>query len=571
MTSQDTGDSPANVAALERVVAFVKKQRPRALTKEERLDILMLYARMALDGEKDVCNRVANLLGRNRHVVQAVWRDFRTTESVCVRQVAGNRVNHPTRFPRTEAVVSLVLGFVTNHRGTGVTSTEVLTCLEQNNVLQVDRGNTKKLAASIRSVTRFLHTIDGVVKSADGRNCHFVESPTMSRPSPRLLAATPSAPVGSHVKKESLNPLWKTWDARSVKSGAHHSVYWVKHSSESNEDKYGHVELGKSTFVQAAKYTGDWQNDMKCGYGTQQCASGNKYEGEWKDGLRHGKGIFWVKRNGKLRKQYTGDWAVDKREGLGVFYYEDGGKFEGFWAGNARQGKGRMTYPDGSVYEGHWVDNERSGMGVWSMPNGNRYEGYWLHDKKEGPGRFYYKSTGKVYEAEWQNDTAKCGTYHDSGDTEWDSAATTEAFTLPELELAAPESVLNDTILQLREARLKEQVRRNSRSPSAPSSVVFTLSEAVQRRVQEEFHAIDYHRRGVIRCVDIVQILQDVVDQHDETNYHVRVEALLHELGASYDTAITLPECMDIVALLMEPDEDQPKQHRDGCDEKAHD
>ncbi|RHY35051.1 hypothetical protein DYB32_000452 [Aphanomyces invadans] len=410
MTSQDTGDSPANVAALERVVAFVKKQRPRALTKEERLDILMLYARMALDGEKDVCNRVANLLGRNRHVVQAVWRDFRTTESVCVRQVAGNRVNHPTRFPRTEAVVSLVLGFVTNHRGTGVTSTEVLTCLEQNNVLEVDRGNTKKLAASIRS----------------------------------------------------------TWDARSVKSGAHHSVYWVKHSSESNEDKYGHVELGKSTFVQAAKYTGDWQNDMKCGYGTQQCASGNKYEGEWKDGLRHGKA------------------------------------------------------------------------------NGNRYEGYWLHDKKEGPGRFYYKSTGKVYEAEWQNDTAKCG-------------------------LAAPESVLNDTILQLREARLKDQVRRNSRSQSAPSSVVFTLSEAVQRRVQEEFHAIDYHRRGVIRCVDVVQILQGVVDQHDETNYHVRVEALLHELGASYDTAITLPECMDIVALLMEPDEDQPKQHRDGCDEKAHD
>ncbi|KAF0726509.1 hypothetical protein AaE_009601, partial [Aphanomyces astaci] len=247
--------------------------------------------------------------------------------------------------------------------------------------------------------------------------------------------------------------------------------------------------------------------------------------------------------------------------GLGVFYYEDGGKFEGFWAGNARQGKGRMNYSDGSVYEGHWMDNERSGMGVWTMPNGNRYEGYWLHDQKEGPGRFYYKSTGKVYEAEWQNDTAKCGTYHDSGDAEWDPTATTEAFTLPELELAAPESVLNDTILRLREARLKDQVT----SSQSPTSVVFTLSQETQRRVHDEFHAIDFNRKGVIRCVDVVQILTSLVGEEEEasSDLHVRVEALLGELGASYDTAITLPECMDIVALLMEPDEpSETKPHR---------
>ncbi|RHY14897.1 hypothetical protein DYB25_010015 [Aphanomyces astaci] len=279
----------------------------------------------------------------------------------------------------------------------------------------------------------------------------------MSRPSPRVLAATPSSPMS---KKEATNPLWKTWDAKSVKSGAHHSVYWVKQGSTSNEDKFGHVEVGKSTFVQAAKYTGDWHDDVKSGYGTQLCASGNKYEGEWKDGCRHGKA------------------------------------------------------------------------------NGNRYEGYWLHDQKEGPGRFYYMSTGKVYEAEWQNDTAKCG-----------------------LELAAPESVLNDTILRLREARLKDQVT----SSQSPTSVVFTLSQETQRRVHDEFHAIDFNRKGVIRCVDVVQILTSLVGEEEEANsdLHVRVEALLGELGASYDTAITLPECMDIVALLMEPDEpSETKPHR---------
>ncbi|ETV76893.1 hypothetical protein, variant 2 [Aphanomyces astaci] len=110
----------ANTLALEKVVAFVKKQRPRALTKEERLDILMLYARMSLDGEKDVSNRVAKLLGRNRQIVQSVWRDFRTTESVRVQQVAANRVNHATKFPRTKAVVSLV------KRTTSFKSTEAI-------------------------------------------------------------------------------------------------------------------------------------------------------------------------------------------------------------------------------------------------------------------------------------------------------------------------------------------------------------------------------------------------------------------------------------------------------------
>ncbi|RHY61540.1 hypothetical protein DYB26_001792 [Aphanomyces astaci] len=159
----------ANTLALEKVVAFVKKQRPRALTKEERLDILMLYARMSLDGEKDVSNRVAKLLGRNRQIVQSVWRDFRTTESVRVQQVAANRVNHATKFPRTKAVVSLVVRLVTERQAAGVTCADVLTCLEAYNVLQVDRSDPKAVSASLRSILRFLNTLDGIVKAPDGK------------------------------------------------------------------------------------------------------------------------------------------------------------------------------------------------------------------------------------------------------------------------------------------------------------------------------------------------------------------------------------------------------------------
>ncbi|KAH9117132.1 hypothetical protein LEN26_012786 [Aphanomyces euteiches] len=350
---------------------------------------------------------------------------------------------------------------------------------------------------------------------------------------PRQLMAQPSS---------ASSPLWKTREAKSVKSGAHHAIYWVKQGPSTTKDKFGNTIPGATSYVPAAKYTGEWQGDAKSGYGTYVCGSGNKYEGEWQDGKRHGKGTLWVKRKGssKLIKQYTGDWVDDKRQGLGVFYYEDGGKYEGFWAKNCRDGKGRMTYADGSVYEGHWSDNERSGMGILTMPNGNRYEGYWMHDKKEGPGRFFYKSTHKVYEAEWLDDMPKCGTYHDVAESAFDKPP--EAFELPELELENPESVLNETIMQLREARLE----------AAHGATVFSLPSDTHKRIQEEFHAIDTRRRGVIRCVDLVRILESV-EEDDHDGYEDRVSALLSELGASYDTLITLPECMDIMALLLEP------------------
>lgn len=64
---------------------------------------------------------------------------------------------------------------------------------------------------------------------------------------------------------------------------------------------------------------GDWNKNIKEGFGTQTWVNGNKYEGEWAANRRTGKGTYWVCEDGKLRKQYTGDWVEDKRHGVGVF------------------------------------------------------------------------------------------------------------------------------------------------------------------------------------------------------------------------------------------------------------
>ena len=107
------------------------------------------------------------------------------------------------------------------------------------------------------------------------------------------------------------------------------------------------------------KYTGDWNDNKKDGFGTQTWVNGDKYEGDWVAGRRQGKGTFWVQEKGKLRKQYTGDWQSNKCHGLGVYYYPNFNKYEGEWVRNRRHGRGKLIYADGRVYEGDFAEDER--------------------------------------------------------------------------------------------------------------------------------------------------------------------------------------------------------------------
>uniref|UniRef100_K3WS49 MORN repeat-containing protein 3 n=1 Tax=Globisporangium ultimum (strain ATCC 200006 / CBS 805.95 / DAOM BR144) TaxID=431595 RepID=K3WS49_GLOUD len=219
------------------------------------------------------------------------------------------------------------------------------------------------------------------------------------------------------------------------RNGPRHSVYWVQtkkasdmrlptHSNVLDATNMGDASA-KVEYTLVGKYTGDWKDGVKHGYGVLIYANGNKYEGEWVEGKREGKGVYWIhdKKHKKLRKQFAGDWQRDQRHGLGTFFHEDGSRYEGFWANNKREGDGRMLYgSDRSVYEGQWSGNVRSGRGTLTLVNGDIYDGYWLNDKKEGPGRFYYKATRKMYEGEWVDGAPKCGTYHDNYDHDDDDA-----------------------------------------------------------------------------------------------------------------------------------------------------
>jgi hypothetical protein len=77
--------------------------------------------------------------------------------------------------------------------------------------------------------------------------------------------------------------LWRVNDHKANKAGPHRSVYWVERR-QADED--GKVRGEK--WLQGARYVGDWQGNLKEGFGVMYYVNGMKYEGQWTRNLRHG-------------------------------------------------------------------------------------------------------------------------------------------------------------------------------------------------------------------------------------------------------------------------------------------
>ncbi|OQR85543.1 hypothetical protein ACHHYP_11720 [Achlya hypogyna] len=133
---------PQEVAKIK---AFVKKERPMALTLEEKLDILRLHAGLRDDGIANVAIKIAKWLGRGQDIVKAVLREYRYTGSLKVAKAPSNTTNHASRVPNTPEVRALVKQFI---RDRSVTRTrtvakDVLGLLLAKDKVQIKMNNTK--------------------------------------------------------------------------------------------------------------------------------------------------------------------------------------------------------------------------------------------------------------------------------------------------------------------------------------------------------------------------------------------------------------------------------------------
>lgn len=333
-------------------------------------------------------------------------------------------------------------------------------------------------------------------------------------------------------------------ESLAVRAGPRRGIFGVRPNVKYYEEKrqIGLKELTQFPFTGAEKYVGEWQGNMKEGFGTQTWTKGHKYEGEWVANKRTGKGTFFVCEGGnKLRKQYTGDWVDDQKHGVGVFTSKNGDRYEGEWRYNVKHGMGKMFYGEGSEeesYNGSWSGGKRSGLGILTMRNGDRFEGHWGDDKREGPGRYFYKATNKVYEGEWFEGVPKCGQLRDappgSFPDEPASSTSPEAFSIPALRLLAPEAVVSEAVTRIRQ----DAAAQTADSRSFNAEEVDILKQC--------FAEFDPDETGYVYCGDLYNILQAAGLNVAQAT----VDQVVASLEADAASQLNFAEFVDVASIL---------------------
>ncbi|XP_023569114.1 radial spoke head 10 homolog B2 isoform X2 [Octodon degus] len=134
-------------------------------------------------------------------------------------------------------------------------------------------------------------------------------------------------------------------------------------------------------------YKGDWENNVRKGWGTRCYRSGNIYEGQWEDNMRHGEGkMRWL----ATKEEYDGHWDRGVQNGFGMHkwfirripnsQYPLRNEYIGEFVNGCRHGHGTFYYASGAMYEGEWVCNKKHGKGRFTFKNGRVYEGLFSND-----------------------------------------------------------------------------------------------------------------------------------------------------------------------------------------------
>ncbi|EAR88049.2 MORN motif protein (macronuclear) [Tetrahymena thermophila SB210] len=168
-------------------------------------------------------------------------------------------------------------------------------------------------------------------------------------------------------------------------------------------------------------YSGEWNGNVKEGYGRLLMKNKEKYEGYFKQNVKCGRGIYYF-ANGDT---FDGEWVYDKKCGFGTLEFKDGNHFEGNFYDDLPYGQGQMKFKNGDEYSGNYEDglisgygiyihanqqyyegdfskNQMNGEGIYYFKNGDKYQGQYIDGIREGYGKYFYQN-GCIYEGQWVN------------------------------------------------------------------------------------------------------------------------------------------------------------------------
>ena len=211
------------------------------------------------------------------------------------------------------------------------------------------------------------------------------------------------------------------------------------------------------------EYVGDWQQNLRHGYGAHFTAKG-VYTGYFVDDMYEGKGTYtlWSDKTNCDQKGkwifYDGSWVAGKMEGEGTRYDLNGDTYEGEFYKGKRKGKGTMYYANGDIYIGEWDNDMRNGHGELRKKVGGDeqnpiydiFEGEYVNDKRNGEGVLHIFETKRRLEGVWLDDYFQGGSYYDEGEDlkyvqPTDISGTTDGL-IPTIQLKHPDAVLQDII-----------------------------------------------------------------------------------------------------------------------------
>ena len=95
-------------------------------------------------------------------------------------------------------------------------------------------------------------------------------------------------------------------------------------------DGEGDLIYSKDDKFNQVSYIGNLKDGKQSGKGKLVFKDGEKYEGDFENDLRNGFGVYTYSKENE-RDYYEGHWKEDKRSGKGKLVFKDGTKQEGIF------------------------------------------------------------------------------------------------------------------------------------------------------------------------------------------------------------------------------------------------
>ena len=201
--------------------------------------------------------------------------------------------------------------------------------------------------------------------------------------------------------------------------------------------------FGELSYPDGTTYSGQWKHGKQL-YGTFRSAKGHRYMGFWDGKLMDKQGVYYdpkgriykgefekgkfkgegemkqgavkvkghfdqnqLNREGVIEKDgytYTGEIIRQRAHGFGKKVYKNGDVYEGYFKSGKETGKGVYRKANGFFYNGRFKDGLFEGQGSLIDSKGNQYEGAFKKGKMEGFGKYLYREVTELRKTEYEGD-----------------------------------------------------------------------------------------------------------------------------------------------------------------------